>query len=266
MNDDCTIDIKKVVESRGGSISDFAAKILSRILRLDYLNMFFVRGYEGVEFCTEALSYLGVNLEVYGLENIPDDGTLYTFASNHPLGGIDGVSLGSIVGRHFNSDPILFVNDLLMHVKGLAPLCIPVSIIGGQTRNLSELIEGGFKSGRHIIIFPVRLCSRKTDGVIHDLPWTKMFVRKSVESGRSIVPVRFVGENSRRFYFVANLCKWLKIKFNLAMCLLPDEMVKSRNRTFKIFFGTPHPPSYFDETKTDSEWASEICDKVYSMS
>ena len=38
------------------------------------------------------------------LENLPDknDGKLYTFVSNHPLGGQDGVALGSIIGKQYD--------------------------------------------------------------------------------------------------------------------------------------------------------------------
>ncbi len=41
-----------------------------------------------------------MDVEIVGLENLPDknDGKLYTFVSNHPLGGQDGVCLGSIIG------------------------------------------------------------------------------------------------------------------------------------------------------------------------
>lgn len=51
----------------------------------------------GVDFLGACLEFLDAKLEVKGLENIPKDG-LYTFVSNHPLGGQDGVSLGYILG------------------------------------------------------------------------------------------------------------------------------------------------------------------------
>lgn len=60
--------------------------------------------FAGTEWLTECVHYLDMTLEIVGLENLPDksDGKLYTFVSNHPLGGADGVALGSIIGQHYD--------------------------------------------------------------------------------------------------------------------------------------------------------------------
>ena len=55
------------------------------------------------------------------LENIPADGTRYTFACNHPLGGIDGVALASLVGTAFGSVGAL-MNDFL-HIRSICRKC-----------------------------------------------------------------------------------------------------------------------------------------------
>ena len=68
-------------------------------------------------------------LWVKGEENLPKEG-LYTFVSNHPLGAIDGVTLGMVLGRHYDGKIKYLVNDLLMNLKGLAPLCIPINKLG----------------------------------------------------------------------------------------------------------------------------------------
>ena len=54
-----------------------------------------------------------------GLENIPKDGR-YTFASNHPLGGIDALSVIGQVGRKFDGRIVIPANDLLMAIKPIA--------------------------------------------------------------------------------------------------------------------------------------------------
>ena len=45
----------------------------------------------GVEWLEDCVKYLDMTLKVEGMENLPDknDGRLYTFVSNHPLGGVD---------------------------------------------------------------------------------------------------------------------------------------------------------------------------------
>ncbi len=259
------VDLDGIIASKGGHLPSFVVRWMKKFLHVDFLNEYFVLGYEGVEFCTGALEKLGIKLDIQGLENVPDDGTLYTFVSNHPLGGIDGVALGSIVGTNFGGKVRYLVNDILMHLKGLAPICVPVNKTGGQSRNLPALIDEAFHSDNHMILFPAGLCSRKIDGEIKDLPWGKAFINKSVQTGRAVVPVHFIAQNSPRFYRVANLCKKLKLKFNVAMVFLPDEMYKARGNTFKVVFGKPIPPETFSAEKTPFEWAQWVRAQVYEL-
>lgn len=88
------------------------------------------------------------------------------------------------------------------------------------------MVEAGFKSDDQLIMFPAGLCSRRQNGVIRDLDWKKTFIVKSVQFQRDVIPVHFEGRNSDFFYNLANLCKALGIKFNIAMLYLADEMLK----------------------------------------
>ena len=228
------------------------------------MNSVIERSGDGVDFCTNILKELEVTLEVSGLEKIPADGSLYTFASNHPLGGVDGLALSSVLGGKFG-DIKLQVNDFLMFVKPIAAMSIPVNKMGAQSRNLPAQIDALYKSDKQVMVFPAGLCSRRIDGKVQDLPWTKTFINKSVESRRAIVPVHFIGQNSKRFYRVANLCKKLKLKLNIAMFMLPDEMFKARNSNFTIIFGKPVPVETFDSSITPLEWAAEVRKQVYEL-
>ena len=202
------LDLEQIIRSRAGSKARFIPQFLinwfKKVAHQDYINGYLKEGYVGVEFCENCLKYLGVEIEVSGLENLPDDGRRLTFVSNHPLGAIDGVTLGAIIGRKYDGKVKYLLNDLLMNLKGMAPLGIPVNKIGGQARNLPKLIDEAFHSENHMLVFPAGLCSRKIDGKIQDLPWGKAFVAKSRQSGRDIVPIHFEGENSERFYKLAD--------------------------------------------------------------
>ena len=259
------VDITKVFEAKGKKLPKCLAAPINRFLHLDFLNKFIVRGYEGVEFCTKALEYLDVNIETEGLENVPDDGTLYTFVSNHPLGGIDGVALGSIIGNRFGNKLKYFLNDILMHIHGLAVMGIPVNKTGGQMKDLPRLIDEAFHSDNHIILFPAGACSRMINGRIQDVEWSKAFISKSIETRRSVVPIHFIARNSKRFYRIASWQKKLKLKFNVAMAFLPDEMYRNRHSTFKVIFGKPIPYTVFDNTKRPSEWAQWVREQVYKL-
>ena len=263
------LDLEKVIESKSGGkgsrIPKFAIRWFSRLIHLDFINECLKEGYLGVEFCENAISYLGVDLEVVGMENLPKDGKRYTFVSNHPLGAIDGVTLGAIIGRAYDGKLKYLMNDLLMNLKGLAPLGIPINKLGGQARSLPKLVSEAYHSDNQMLIFPAGLCSRKIDGKIMDLPWTKSFVKMSRETERDIIPIHFEGENSKRFYRIANLQKKLGLKFNIAMMLLPDEMYRSTGRKYRVTIGKPIPVSSLDKSRTDYEWAQEIREKVYAL-
>lgn len=263
------IDLEKIIASRakGKKIPKFVINWLKKFIHQDFLNECLTKGYVGVDFCSDCVKYLDVTLDVQGFDKIDTSGnTKYTFVSNHPLGGIDGVALGSIVGEAFDGKIRYLVNDLLMNLKGLAPLCVPVNVVGTtQSRDLAANIDEAFQSENQMIMFPGKLCSRKIDGKVQDLPWGKAFIRKSVMTGRQVVPVHFVAENSKRFYRIANWCKKLGLKFNLAMLYLPDEMYKAQHSTFKVVFGDPIPPETFDKSRSALEWAQWVRAKVYEL-
>jgi putative hemolysin len=263
------LDIEKVIASKAGDKARYIPKFLIRwfkkFIHIDFINEYLKKGYVGVEFCENCIGYLGVDLEVKGLENLPKDGRRYTFVSNHPLGAIDGVTLGALIGREYDGKMKYLLNDLLMNLNGMAPLGIPINKLGGQARNLPRLIKEAFESDNQMLVFPAGLCSRKIDGKITDLPWSKAFVKLSRETGRDIIPIHFEGQNSERFYRIANLQKKLGLKFNFAMMMLPDEMYKSTGRKYRITFGTPIPIESMDRSRSDSEWAQEIRKKVYEL-
>lgn len=214
-----------------------------------------------------AVKYLDMNLVVKGLENLPSDadGQRYTFVSNHPLGGIDGIALGAILGNHYDGRIRYLVNDLLMNLRGLAPLCVPINKTGAQTRQFPALVEACFNSPNHVIMFPAGICSRRIGGKVEDLPWRKTFIGKSVETQRDVVPIHFSGENSKRFTVLPTGAKQLGIKFNLAMLFLPDEMYRNRHQTFEVRIGKPIPWQTFNKTRTDVQWAAYVRNLVYQL-
>ena len=263
------LDIEQVIKSKAGKKAKYIPKFLIRwfknFMHLDFINEYLKEGYVGVDFCENALKYLGVELEIVGRENLPKDGRKYTFVSNHPLGAIDGVTLGAVIGREYDGNIKYLINDLLMNLKGLAPLGIPINKLGGQARNLPKLINETYESDVQMLVFPAGLCSRKIDGKILDLEWGKSFVKKSRDTGRDIVPIHFEGENSKRFYRIAKWQQKLGMKFNFAMMFLPDEMYKSKGKKYKITIGKPIPISSLDKSKNDNQWAQEIRSKVYEL-
>lgn len=267
------IDIDKVLRSKAGDKAGYVPKFvrnwLKRIVHQDEINEFMeqVGDMQGVPWLDAVMDFLNISLDVKGMENLPDDsqGKRFTFVSNHPLGGPDGIALGQILGHRYDGRIRYLVNDLLMNLHGLAPLCVPINKTGKQSRDFPRLVEAAFGSDNHIIMFPAGLCSRREKGVIHDLPWNKTFITKSVETQRDVVPVFFEGRNSDRFYRWASFGKRLGLKFNIAMLFLADETFRHRHKTFKVIIGKPIPWQTFDRSKKPAEWAASVEDEVYRL-
>lgn len=268
-----TIDIDEIVRGKAGAKARFVPRFvlswLKRIIHQDEVNEFILGegDKQGMPWLDDCMDYLGTKLNVKGLENLPDDsdGRLFTFVSNHPLGGPDGVALGHLLGHRYDGRIKYLVNDLLMNLHGLAPFFVPINKTGKQSRNFPQLVEAVFNSPNHIIMFPAGLCSRRINGQIHDLPWQKTFITKSVETQRDIVPIRFNGRNSDFFYRIANVGKRLGLKFNIAMLYLVDELYKNRGKTFDVTIGKPIPYSTFDKSRKPQEWAAYVEDIVYKL-
>ena len=271
------IDVDRILRAKApkqykyipGFVISYLKKIVHQdekhIVHQEELNVFLRESKDkvGVDFLKASLDFLDAKVEVKGMENLPDG--LCTFVSNHPLGGQDGVALGYVLGRHYDGKVKYLVNDLLMNLHGLAPLCIPINKTGKQSKDFPKMVEAGFASDDQLIMFPAGLCSRRRNGVIRDLEWKKTFIVKSVQAKRDVVPVHFEGRNSDFFYNLANICKALGIKFNIAMLYLADEMFKNRHKTFTVTFGKPIPWQTFDKSKTPAQWAEYVKDIVYKL-
>lgn len=268
-----TIDIDAILRSKMGGKARLVPgplkNWLKRIIHQDQVNGFLwgARDLVGTPWLEAVIKYLKMHLTVDGMENLPakDDGRLYTFVSNHPLGGIDGVALGSIIGRHYDDHFRYLVNDLLMNLPGLAPLCVPVNKTGKQGRDFPQLVRATFQSQNHVLMFPAGICSRRQDdGQIRDNAWTKTFLTKSVETQRDIVPIHFSGQNSDKFYRLARFSD-RHLPFNLAMLFLVDEMFKNVDRDFRITIGKPIAWQTFDKSRKPAQWAAWVQEQVYAL-
>lgn len=270
------VDIDAILRDKAGAkakyVPGFVVAWLKKILHQDQVNEFLTgraAGKFGVDFLDECVDYLEMDMEVRGLDELPSNegGRYFTIVSNHPLGGEDGVALGKLICHKYDSQMYYLVNDLLMNLKGLAPLCIPINKTGAQSRNFPQMVESAFQSEKNVLMFPAGLCSRKRDdGTIRDLPWKKTFITKSVQYHRDVIPVHFSGQNSERFYNIARWCKRLNLKFNVAMLFLVDEMYKNVGKHFTVTFGQPIPwQTFTDKSKTSAQWAQWVQDRVYEL-
>lgn len=247
-------------------IPGFVYSFLKRLIHQDGINEFIEKygDRKGLDFADGMMEYLRVTYDVRGEENLPPPEGRYIFASNHPLGGPDGVILISFLGKRY-PDLKFPVNDLLLNLKNLNNIFLPVNKHGAMAREAAAAIEEAYASSCQMIMFPAGLCSRKIKGKICDLTWQKSFVTKAVQYQRDIVPIFFSGKNSDFFYNLANFRKHIHLKANIEMLWLPDETFKKIGQHFTLYIGKPIPWQSLDKSRKPLEWAAEIKRQVYEL-
>lgn len=268
MKDVLQIDIDKILQEKSPKLKFWIPKFIvtwfKNFIHQDEMNRVLREGnnLNGVEFAQYVIDVMGSKITFVGLENIPKTGGCIV-ASNHPLGGLDGMAL--MVGVSKVRDDFKFLaNDILMHIAPLKDHFIPVNKLSKNSKNHLSLISNEYKSNKAILVFPAGLCSRKINGKIVDLPWQKSVISKSIEHQLPIVPTFIEGENSKMFYRVANFRKFLSLKFNIEMLMLPDELHKQKGKAITVYFGKPIDYVKFSKKKIWAD-AQQLKNFVYQI-
>ncbi len=261
------IDIKAIIEQKSKRrFPNWLIRPLERLIHQDEINSFLARHSEkeAKDFLKAFLDEQHITLEWQNAEQLPKD-SRYLFVSNHPLGGIDGIAIAYMLHEHYG-DVRYLVNDMLYHIEPLQSIFLPVNTYGAQNKDRVKLLKEAFESDVPIGSFPAGYCSRYLEGKIQDCPWQKSFIRLVIEHKRAIVPLHFVGQNSKHFYLIDRVRKFLGIKFDIGTALLPDEMYRAKGKKFSIIVGEPIPWQSLAESKQKANsLAQEIKAKSYAL-
>lgn len=245
-----------------------AVRWLERFIRQDSLNALLDSnaGLRDAEFCAGVLRDLDVDYRVMGEELLPPvSDRRVTLVCNHPLGALDGIALIDYVSRRYGGRVRFVVNDLLTAVEPLRGVFVPINKHGRQNRGDAAGVDGAFAADDPVLVFPAGMCSRRSAAGVCDLEWHKMFVNKSIEYRRKVIPLFFDGENSKFFYNFAKLRTILGIKFNLEMICLPREIFLCRGRRFDVVAGAPVDWRDLRGGREASEQAAALRSMVYSL-
>jgi len=262
------IDIDRIIASKSPGLArwlpSFITGWVKRTIHQDEINEALRRsqGIKDLDFAAWSIDFLQAKVSSAGREHIPKEGGVI-IASNHPLGGLDGIALMQEAGKA-RSDIRFIVNDILLSLPNFDKITVGVNKHGSNARKSLEAIEQAYSGGHAVLVFPAGLCSRKMDdGQIRDLVWQKSFVARAQKYQLPVVPTFIEGRNSNWFYNLARWRKKLKINVNLEMFYLPDEMFKQRGQNIHIIFGRPIPARVFDSSKKQEEWAALLRAFVY---
>lgn len=268
-------DIRAIVRQKApnAKVPGFVIRWLERITHVKQMNAFLRRhpDLRDYEFIRMTLSEeLGCTASIEGVENIPTAERPVIFVSNHPLGGLDGMIIAEMIHAHRPRPLKVIVNELLMYLEPINGLWAPVNKVGRLTREQAQEQQRMWESETDVLTFPAGACSRlqRIDGKwqIADLEWQKNFVQRAREYQRDVVPIYFEGHNSRFFYILALLRKWLHIKVNIEMLYLVDEMYGAHGKHFKVHVLPPIPYTAFDNSQTPIQWAQYVKETVYHKS
>lgn len=264
------IDIEGAIASKDEKllkrIPRFVVNYLKRIVHQDELNDIVKRnqGKSPFEFIDNSLIDFEITVRAEGLENLKGNPRVI-IAANHPLGGLDGLSLVKIVGENLDRGVKITANDLLMNVIDLRPVFLGVNKHGANVKSYIQEMKATFEANSPIIFFPAGLISRRIKGEIVDLEWKRTFIKKAVEHKRDVIPTHVSGRVSGFFYRLSNLRKFLGIKQNIEMLYLPDQMFKRKLKELVITFGKPIPWQSFTPDRKPDEWAEIVKKEVYSI-
>ncbi len=267
------INVEKILQEKAPKfyrlIPRFLINKVRKILHEKEINavMHIIKDKRGLAYNDAILEMLGAKIEYVGIENVPKEGGVI-IASNHPLGGADGMALIKAVSV-VRKDIHFIVNEILTKLENFDDLFVGVNKLGATAKQDLLKVEKILSSDCVALFFPAGLVSRKQKingrWQIKDLNWNKTFVQKAIQYKKPIIPVFIEGRNSEFFYNFSLWRKRMRIKGNIEMLFLPDEMFKQKDQTIKIYFGKPINTNVFEEHKMSFvEWAAMIKEFVYS--
>ena len=108
------IDIKEVIRKKKPALAKimpgFLVSFMKRLVHEDEINRIIhdYRDRYGLDFVRSILDDLKVTYDMDGLVHVPINGR-YIFASNHPLGGFDGLVLMDAIGTNPAISTTVFV-------------------------------------------------------------------------------------------------------------------------------------------------------------
>lgn len=261
------IDVAQIIEQKSGrKLPNFAIKLIKGLIHEGEINDILRRlGHlKGNDFLWALLQDFGTEVRWRHAERLPESGRAI-FVCNHPLGAIDGIGITHLLAERYGSVQYL-VNDMLYYLEPLQSVFLPVNTYGKQKKEHIEAINCVLASDTAVGTFPAGWCSRYQKGKVQDSEWKSSFVNMAIKYERDIVPLHFVGKNSRHFYLLDRMRKALGIKFDFCTALLSDEMFRQRGKSFEVIVGDAISwQSLKDHKLSPKEQAAQIRALSYAL-
>ena len=242
---------------------------LDRILHLRKLDDFYARvagANFDIPFVDRILKELDLQYELGDKDSmqIPRTGPLVVI-SNHPLGMVDGILLGSIF-RTIRPDFKMLANNALNTVPELRDTLIHVDPYGGataaksNTRPVKEAIRW-LRNGGSLGIFPAgevahfNLAKRQ----VTDPQWNPSVARIIRKTRAQVLAVFIDGSNSLVFQLTG------LIHAGLRTAMLPRELLNKRGRMIKVRISSPIPIERLEAFESNAEMIGYLRRRTYLL-
>ena len=203
-----------------------------------------VKGGENFFDAAVRLLRVDVQFDTAALALTPKNGPV-VFISNHPYGVLDGIIL-TWLALKVRPDTKVLANSVLCQAPDARENLLPVDF--AETREARETnvksrhaARAWLQQGHAIGIFPgggVSTTERPLKGPAVDLPWAPFTAKLIGPSRATVVPIYFVGQNSRLFQLASHL------SLTLRLSLVFRETARRIGTSLKVRVGRPVP---FDE-------------------
>ncbi len=209
---------------------------------------------DSFEFMHAALERIGTHYQVdHGsIDSIPQEGPVVIVA-NHPLGGVEGIVLASLLSR-VRKDVKVLANELLKRIPELDELFIGVDVFGGEKAKQTNRRAIGqanqhLEQGGVLILFPAGEVSAYQNGEkkITDKEWSRSVAKFVKHAEATTVPIYINGMNSKLFYQAGRVHPLLRT------AMLGRELLNKKGKTISVSIGSAIPFSEVKEFDSDKE-------------
>ena len=188
------------------------------------------------------------------------------FIANHPYGVMDGIILTWLATK-VRPDTKVLANDVLCQAPESAINLLPVAF--APTREARETnvnsrlsAQSWLREGHAVGIFPgggVATSEKPLKGQAVDLPWAPFTAKLLRTSKATIVPIFFVGQNSRLFQLASHL------SLTLRLSLVFRETARRIGTGLHVRVGRPVPFSEFADVEDRNKLVMELRKRTYDL-
>ncbi|MFN4143738.1 lysophospholipid acyltransferase family protein [Aestuariivirga sp.] len=221
----------------------------------------------GENFFDAAMRLLRMKVEYdeAALARTPAEGPVL-FIANHPYGVLDGITLTWLATK-VRPDTKVLANDVLCQAPEAAANLLPVAFAPtreARETNVNSRLEAQswLRQGHAIGIFPgggVSTSEKPLKGPAVDLPWAPFTAKLLRQSKATVVPVFFVGQNSRLFQLASHL------SLTLRLSLVFRETARRIGSRLKVRVGAPIPFAEISHIEDRAELVMELRKRTFAL-